>query len=146
MKKIILATLLVALSTASFAGGNKAGKKLLNDLQTAMKNSAQVQWKSTSNYNQGTFSFNGKPVSAFYQPDDNSLIGFSIHFIQSELPKEVADAIQKKYSDWTVVDAMLFIDGYGNTNYFAQVRKGRANLALKVTNGKTSIFSKIPSY
>ncbi|HEY6974890.1 MAG TPA: hypothetical protein VH396_01300, partial [Chitinophagaceae bacterium] len=78
MKKIILATLLVALSIASFAGGNKADKKLLSDLQTALKYSSQVQWNSTSNYNRATFSFNGKAVSAYYDLSDNSLIGFGI--------------------------------------------------------------------
>src|SRR4030095_12438483 len=83
MKKIILATLLVALSIASFAGGNKADKKLLSDLQTALKYSAQVQWNSTSDYNRATFSFNGKPVSAYYDLSDNSLIGFGFRLSET---------------------------------------------------------------
>jgi len=145
MKKIILATLLVALSIASFAGGNKADKKLFSDLQATLKNSAQVQWSSTNDYNRATFNFNGKPVSAFYDLNDNSLIGFSIRFALSELPAEITEAIKKKYSDWSVVDALLFIDEYGNANYFAQVHKGTADLALKVSDGHTSIFSRMPS-
>jgi hypothetical protein len=145
MKKTIFATLLVALSITSFAGGNKADKKLLSDLQSTLKNSSQVKWNSTNNYNQATFNFNGKPVSAFYDLNDNSLIGFGIHFPQSELPKEVTDAIQKKYSEWSIVDAMLFIDEYGYINYFAQVRKGKNNLALKVSNGRASIYTRMLS-
>jgi hypothetical protein len=143
MKKIILATLLVALSIASFAGGNKADKKLLSDLQTTLKSSAQVQWNATSNYNRATFSFNGKPVSAYYDLNDNALIGFGFRLSQSELPKEVTDAIQKKYSDWSIVEGLLFIDQYGYSNYFAQVHKGKSNLALKIANGRAFIFSKM---
>jgi hypothetical protein len=143
MKKIILATLLVALSIASFAGGNKADKKLLSDLQTTLKSSTNVQWKTTNDYNRATFSFNGKPVSAFYDLDDNSLIGFGFKLSETELPNEVKDAIQKKYSDWSIVDGLLFIDEYGYANYFAQVHKGKSNLALKVANGHAFIFSRM---
>src|SRR4051812_9763760 len=130
MRKIILATLSVALSIASFAGGNKADKKLLSDLQSTLRNSAHVQWSSTNNYNRATFNFNGKPVSAFYDLDNNSLIGFTIRFAQDELPAEITDALKKKYSDWSIVDALLFIDEYGYVNYFAQVHKGKIDLAL----------------
>ncbi len=145
MKKIILAiTLLVALSTASFASGNKADKKLLNDLTTTLKSSSNVQWYSTADYNRATFSFNGKPVFAFYYPDEDKLLGFSIHLTQSELPKEVLDAISKKYSAWSIVDAMLFINEFGRINYFAQVKRNKINLALQVINGHAFIYSKMP--
>jgi hypothetical protein len=143
MKKIILATLSVALSIASFAGGEKADKKLLSDLQTTLKSSAQVQWNTTNDYNRATFNFNGKPASAYYDLNDNTLIGFGIRLSQSELPKEVTGAIQKKYSEWSIVDALLFIDEYGYVNYFAQVHKGKSNLALKIANGRAFIFSKM---
>jgi hypothetical protein len=143
MKKIILATLLVALSIASFAGGNKADKKLLSDLQTTLKSSTNVQWKTTNDYNRATFSFNGKPVSAFYDLNDNSFIGFGFRLNETEIPKEVKDAIQKKYSDWSIVDGLLFIDEYGYANYFAQVHKGKSDLALKVANGHAFIYSRM---
>ena len=41
---------------------------------------------------------------------------------------------------------MVFIDESGYVNYFAQVTRDKANVALKIaTDGKVSIFSKIPS-
>ncbi len=136
MKKIIFATtLLAALSTASFADGNKADKKLLNDLTTTLQYSSNVHRSSTSEYNFATFGFNGKAVFAFYYPDNNKFMGFSIHLTQSELPKEVSDALSKKYSDWSIVDAILFVNESGRIYYFAQVKKNKANLALKIING-----------
>ncbi len=143
MKNIILATALVALSTASFAGGNR-DKKLLYDLQTTLSYSRQVQWTSTSNYSQASFSFNGKSVSAYYL-NDNSLVGFGIRSSQSELPKEVSGAISKKYGNWTIIDAMLFIEANGDVYYYVQVRRGRTNLALQIANGQAYIFTRMLS-
>lgn len=144
MKKAILATVvLVVLSLSSFAGGKNEDRKLLSDLQAALKSSTQVQWVSKADYNRATFMFNGKVVAACYDQYDDHLIGFSIHFAQTDLPKEVAEAISKKYSDWSVVDAILFIDSDAYVNYFVQVQKGKSNLALKIINGKASIYSKM---
>src|SRR4051812_9920551 len=98
MKKIFATLLLVALSIASFAGGNEADKKLLSDLTMALKNSTQVVHSSTADYNKATFSFNGKKVSAFYSLEDNSLIGFSIRLVGNDLPQDIVNAVQKKYN------------------------------------------------
>ncbi len=142
MKKIILATaLLVALSTASFAGGNRDAK-LLYDLQIALNYSPQLQWTSTNDYSQASFSFNGKRVSAYYFTD-NTLIGFGIRATQSELPKEMSDAISKKYGNWTIIDAMWFIEANGDVCHYVQVRKGKTNLALRIANGRAYIFSRM---
>ena len=147
MKKIIFATfLLVTFSIASFAGGNEADKKLLSDLTMALKNSTQVERSGTADYNKATFSFNGKTVSACYALEDNSFVGFSIHVVGNDLPQEIVNGIQKKYTGWKIVDAIYFIDENANGNYFAQVQKGKSNLALKVyANGKIVIFSRLPS-
>jgi hypothetical protein len=144
MKKTILATtLLVALSTASFAGKKDVDKKLLNDLTTTFNNSF-VRWMSKADYTQATFNFNGKAASAYYDPS-NELIGFGIHFTEADLPQFISDAIKKKYADWSITDAMIFIDESGYVNYFAQVNKNKANLALKITpDGEVSIYSKMP--
>src|SRR2546423_8691246 len=78
--------LLVALSIASFAGGNDADKKLLSDLTMTLKNSTQVVHSSTADYTKATFSFNGKTTSVYYDQVEGELIGFSIRITESELP------------------------------------------------------------
>ena len=146
MKKLILATLLVAFSIASFAGGSETDKKLLSDLQAAMKASTSVKWSNTDAYSKGTFSFNGKTVSAYMDAESGALIGFSIHLAGADFPQDAVNAIQKKYADWKITDAIYFVDSNANGNYFAQVEKGKSKLALKVTSsGKVSIFDKMPS-
>src|SRR5690242_16080802 len=145
MKKTILATaLLVALSTAAFAGEKDVDKKLLSDLTTALKKSTEGNWTSKANYTQFTFTFNGKVAAAYYDANNSELLGFGMHFNQTDLPQFVSDAINKKYSDWHITDAMVFIDEDGYVNYFAHVTKDKANVALKITtDGKVSIYSKM---
>jgi hypothetical protein len=146
MKKTIFATaLLIALSTAAFATEKNVDKKLLNDLTTALKNSPEGKWTGKAEYSQVTFNFNDKIAAAYYDPNNNELLGFGIHFTQPDLPQFILDAIKKKYSDWLIADAMVFIDETGYVNYFAQVKKNRANVALKITtDGQVSIYSKMP--
>ena len=144
MKKIIIGTLvLIALSITAFAGGNKADKKLLSDLTMALKNSTEVQHSSTDAYTRATFSFNGKTTSAYYDVD-YELIGFSIRIKESELLQAALETMKKKYSNWTVVDAIIFIDGNANVKYYAQLKKDKKNLAIELSaNGHANILQQM---
>jgi len=144
-KKILAATLFVVLTATAFAGKNDNGRQMLSDLQKAIKNSAQVQWSNTSDYTKGIFSFNGKSVSGFYDPDNGSLIGFSIHLVGNDFPQDASNAIQKKYPDWRIADAIYFIDSDGNASYFSKIEEGKHALAVKVSNGHVSIYSTMPA-
>jgi len=145
MKKIIFGTLLlVALSIAAFADGSKADKKLLSDLTMTLKNSTQVLHSSIADYTKATFSFNGKTTSVYYNQVDGELIGFSIRITEGELPKAALETMKKKYSNWTVVDAIIFIDGNANVKYYAQVKKDKKNLALQLSaNGHVNIYQQM---
>jgi hypothetical protein len=147
MKKIILATtLLVAFSVASFADGINIDQKLLKDLSATLKNSTQVSWINKTLYSAAAFNFNNKTALAFYDPSDNELIGFGMQLSKADLPAEISNAVEKKYSDWGIVDALTFIDMNGYINYFVQVQKDNKNLALKITpGGKLSIYAKMNS-
>jgi len=147
MKKMIFGTfLLVALSIASFAAGSKADKKLLSDLTMTLKNSTQVAHSITDNYTKATFSFNGKTTSVFHDQADGELIGFSIRITESELPQTALESVKRKYSDWTLVDAIMFIDKNANVNYYTQVKKDKQNIALQLSsNGHVSFYNRIPS-
>src|SRR5262245_6503412 len=114
MKKTIFAmALLVALSTAAFAGENNVDKKLLNDLTTSLRSSFEGKWTDRDNYTLYSFKFNGKAAEAYYDQNNNELIGFGMHFTKTDLPQFISDAIKKKYSDWAIADAMVFIDKTG---------------------------------
>lgn len=141
MKKIITtAILFIALSAAAFAADKN--KKLLNDLTEALKNSKQVSWSATETHKKASFNFNGQTVAAYYNTDDDALIGYSVHLPTTELSKATTDAIAKKYPDWQITESIMFIDGNGVTNNFVQLTKGKTNIAVKVSNDKLTYFGR----
>ncbi|HRH61132.1 MAG TPA: hypothetical protein PL045_11210 [Chitinophagaceae bacterium] len=145
MKKIIVATFLfVALATASFAGGNKAGEELLSNLSKSLQQSSSVQWSTNESFSKGSFSFNGKKATAYYTIDENTLAGFTVDLSVSDISAQAADFIGKKYAGWTVNRHIMFISNTGETGYFAEVSNGKKTLALKITpKGKAFIVAHI---
>ncbi|CAN5704663.1 hypothetical protein BH10BAC2_BH10BAC2_42830 [soil metagenome] len=142
MKKIILtATLFIALCTAAIAGGNN--KQLINDLGNALKSSRQVQWSSNETHNRAAFGFNGQTVVAYYDREDEQLVGYSIHLTAADLPKKSQDAIEKKYAGWQITETIMFIDKDGYSSHFVKVTKDKKDLALKVNDDKVYIYRRM---
>src|SRR4051812_41627219 len=145
MKKIILAALfIITLDAAAFTGETVKNKKLLADLTTALDASHPTQWSTkTNSQKRQTFNFNGKVAYAcFYE--DSELAGFSVPLNDGELPIGITEAVAQKYAGWNIGESLLFIDASANSNYFVQINKGKANLAIKVSiDGHTTIFSKM---
>jgi hypothetical protein len=145
MKKILLAaTLLVALTSATFADGKNSNAKLLSDLKTALKSVDESTWKSTDSYRKATFNLNGKNVSAFVNPETTELIGFSFPIEASALPEGTTENVAKKYQGWQMINPIMFINAAGQVSYFVQVNKGQNSLALRISStGKPSIYGRM---
>jgi hypothetical protein len=142
--KLLVTTLLVALSITSFAKEKNVDSRLFRDLSSTLKNSPQVQWTIKNQYKQAAFSFRNKTAAAYYNLETNDLIGFRIQLNKTDLPQVISEALKNKYNDWEVVDAITFIDAGGYVNYFAQVHKDNKNFVLKITpNGKLSIYARM---
>lgn len=143
MKKTILAiTLFIGFVSAAMAAGNNRDAKLLDELKATLKNSYPVARVSTDAYSKASFVFNGLAVSAYYYASDEELVGFFV--TQTSTPKEIESAIQKSYSNWTLMETQMFIDPYGNINYFTLVEKNKHQLILKATSaGNLSVFTKV---
>ena len=145
MKKILLAaTLLVALTSATFADGKNSNAKLFSDLKTALKSVDESTWKSTDAYKKATFSLNGKNVSAFVNAETAELIGFSFPIEASALPEGTTENLAKKYQGWQMINPIMFINSEGHVSYFVQVNKGKSSLALSISStGKPSIYGRM---
>ena len=143
MKKIVLATaLFVALASAAFAGGKD---KMLEDLKVALK-SSNAAFQTTESYKKASFTFNGKSVNAYFDAENEDLIGFGLSIDVNDLPQGTMENISKKYQDWSVTNAILFIDSKGGSAYYVQVNKDKHSLALSVSpKGKVNIYAKMPN-
>ena len=146
MKKLLLAaTLLTALTTAAFADGKKSTTKLANQLKESLKSLNESAWVITSNYKKASFTFNGQSTHAFLSVETGDLIGFSFDIDKSALPEAAKENFAKKYQGWKIDNAIMFLDGLGNVNYFAQVSKDKKSLALMISpRGSLSIYARIP--
>jgi len=151
MKKIVLATaLLVAFSISSFANEDKSYKKLYNDLIVAFTSASNAQptikWSTTDNYRKAAFVFKGESVSAYFDIENDDLIGFGHPLAADDLPVEALANIQKKYEGWTLGAATMFLYGDGRINYYVNANKGKKSIILAITRrGQVSMFSKMPS-
>ncbi|HEX5153946.1 MAG TPA: hypothetical protein VFW07_21015 [Parafilimonas sp.] len=142
--KLLVTTLLVALSITSFAKEKNVDSRLFKDLSSTLQNSAQVRWTTKDQYKQAAFSFRNKMAAAYYDLENNELIGFRIQLNKTDLPRLISEALKNKYADWEVVDAITFIDASGYVSYFAQVHKDNKNFVIKITpNGKSSVYARM---
>ena len=131
MKKLFLATtLLVALTTSSFAGGKNA---LFNDLKSAAKGATQIKRTMSGDYMEAIFDYNGKTITAFYEGETNQLIGFSVPIGLNELPAGTVEDAQKKYKGWKITDKIIFITSHSRIEYYLQLSKANLNIALFVS-------------
>ena len=127
-----------------FAGGNDATKTLFTNLTRTIKDSKAVSWTYNDQYSQGSFNFNGTKVSAFYSPDGSSLIGYSLEIGVKGLTQDMVQAVAKKYPNWTIVNAVYFIENQKTAKYFVQVFDGKRQLALQISqSGRVSLFSRM---
>lgn len=142
MKKSILsAVLFVILSVAAFAAGKD--EALLKSLTEALKHSKQVSWSSNTTHNRAAFGFNGQTVVAYYDKENENLVGYSIYLTPSDLPQDSKAALAKKYPDWQITEAIMFIDSDGYANHFVRAKKGKKDIALKVNGTKISFYSQM---
>jgi len=145
MKKILLATAFI-FTTAISSFGKDVDTKLLKDLTAALKSSPDVQWSEIDHYVKAAFSFNGKEAYAFYTPDKVELVGFCILVDKEDLNPLFLNAINKKYPDEAVVEAIMVIDAKAYSEYFYHIKKENKDFAVKVKiskNGKPNIYGRI---
>lgn len=115
------------------------------------------QWRRTANFDEATFSKNGKPTTAFFDADA-TLVGTTSHKTFADIPANAQKYINKKYHGYTKSDVMLFDDNelnktdmilYGNQfddadNYFVELKKDNKAIVLQVNmNGDVSFFKQL---
>jgi hypothetical protein len=86
--------------------------------------------------------FKGERISNYYNGD--SLVGFSCRFNEHDLPPEILNSIEKRYSNCVITDVIIFMDVNGTTQYYASIKNNKRYIALKISaTGKLTILKKI---
>src|SRR3954471_2269867 len=132
MKKLFITGLLaVTVALSSFAAeGNKVNFSVLNSFKSQFKNVSEVEWTSGENYSKATFVLNNVRTEALYS-DAGEFIGTNQAVTLEALPVSAKRAFAKKYSDYTVKEAIRF-EGAQESAYYISAENAKGPVVLKV--------------
>ena len=146
MKKLIFViVVMLAMALASYGKTNSRNTRLLNDLSGALKIAQTTSTFRDGEFKKTSFDFIGKKVSAFYDTERDELIGFSIPMSEADLPAGAMANIQKKYSQYTVKETLMFISKNGYFGFYISLtRKNKPTIVVSVNaKGKTHYYTKM---
>jgi hypothetical protein len=132
MKKILL--LIVCLATLkmiSYAETDKTDLAALNILKVSAK-SGWAEWTKKNDYYKKCLMFNGHQITVYFIAEC-SLQGLSYRMNVNDLPANIVDHIKKRYPNYIIADALLFIDNNGNIKYYAGIRNRKRYTALRIS-------------
>ncbi|MFA5972753.1 MAG: hypothetical protein WC780_10420 [Lentimicrobiaceae bacterium] len=108
-------------------------------------NIPNVKWKREVNFDEATFTKDGKTMKAFY--DENAkLVGTTLHEKFTDLPAKAQKEIKTKYKDYTVDAVIFYHDNEANetdmilyglqfddaNSYFVEITKAHKKTILQV--------------
>jgi opacity protein-like surface antigen len=143
MKNLFITALLaVGLSTSAFATDeNKISISIRESFKEEFKGIEQVDWTLRDDFVKASFTLKGEAIEAFYDFKGNRL-GTSHHVALDELPLNAKRAIAKRYSAYTIIEAVQF-NGAEENAYYISVENSDEKLILKIAeNGMVNTFKK----
>jgi hypothetical protein len=142
MKKLFIAALLtITVATSAFASDEKGlNAGLLRNFEAQFEFAENVKWSTNPNFVKASFEVEGKKTYAFYNLE-GEYIGCSQNITLEKLPVNAKRTFAKKYSDYTVKEAIKF-EGAEETAYFVSAENDKQSLILKITGAGVSVFKK----
>ena len=128
-----------------------------NSFTTDFGNVPDVRWRSSTFFDEATFTRDGKEMIAYYD-FDGKLVGTCSNKTFADLPVKAQSEIRKRYKDYTIGTVILFDDNEFNEsdmmlysiqfededNYFVELTKNNSKIILKVTTaGAISFFKQL---
>jgi hypothetical protein len=142
MKKFLIAALLtVTVATSGFTADEKRiSSRVLDNFKADYGEAGNVTWISRDNYVKASFMLNGEKTDVFYDHQGET-IGTSRKITLESLPVHAKRTFAKKYSDYTVKEAIEF-EGVEETAFFISAENEKHSVILKVTTAGVSLHSK----
>lgn len=137
--KIVVIISIMLISACSFAGTtpNAAVLKTFNE---KFPTATDVKWgMETKTEFEADFKVDGKSISANFAAD-GSWLETEMQIPVSELPKPVADAIQKQYPGFQILEADKTETAKHGTIYEADIKSGSIKKALAYKEDGTTVI------
>jgi len=137
--------------------GNVVSDRSKNAFITIFGNVPNVNWKRSNNFDEATFTKDGKKMTSFFDFDSN-LVGTTSVKTFADLPLAAQKEVKLKYKDYQIGPVILFDDNEANDtdmilydtqfddadNYFVELSKDNSKTILRVnTDGAVFFFKKI---
>jgi hypothetical protein len=134
MKKLLFTALLaVTVAVSAFAAGpDEVNYVALSNFKASFKRASDVTWSIKKDYISATFLYNNVRTEALYTPD-GEFIGTNTAVALEELPVNAKRNFAKKYSDYTVKEAIRF-EGNEEGAYFISAENDKEAVILKVND------------
>jgi len=132
MKKFFaIALLSLSIGTGAFANTTEAvSKTVTNHFKADFTNATNVSWTSGDSYTKASFTMDGKKMEAFYNTQ-GEVIGTSSNVGLDELPVNAKRTLAKKFTGYTVTEAIHF-DGVEENAYYISLENDKEAVILKV--------------
>ena len=141
MKRILITlTILLSITSMSFANEQKVTARVLESFNGYFKNATEVDWSVGENFYKANFSYNGQYVAAFYDAE-GELLAITRNISSTQLPISLQTSLKKNYTDFWISDLFEVANEEG-TSYYVTVEKGDTKLVLKSTCSDWITFQK----
>jgi len=134
MKKkfLVLTTALVMAFSATFANDNSSvPASIVTELHQKFADANDVQWQTTANYYEATFTINGHQLKAFYS-FDGELIGMSRQISVDQLPMALNADVKDKSATNKITDLFELLTDRG-TEYYIKYQGEKGTKTYKST-------------
>jgi hypothetical protein len=137
--------------------GSNVGAQAKTSFYGDFKNVPDVKWKRSGNFDEATFTKDGKQMTAFYD-SDGKLVGTTSPAKFADLPEKAQQRIKKEYKDYSVGPVIFFDDNEANEtdmilyglqfadedNYFVELTKGTDKIVVQVNSlGEPFFYTKL---
>jgi len=137
--------------------GTKVSDLAKTHFLTDFGNLADVTWQRTANFDEATFTKNGKKIDAWYDYEAN-LVGTTSAAAFADVPASGQKEIKSLYKDYSIGPVVFYDDNEGNEtdmilygmqfidadNYFVELTKGSDKIVVMVSpDGNVSFFKKL---
>lgn len=135
----------MAMALTSFGKNADKNNKLVKNLIAASKTAQSSATANNGVFKTTSFNLNGNTVSAFYDLENDDLIGFSIPISLTDLPANSLDNMKKKYGKYTAQTALMFINKDGFFGFYVSLtRPKKPTIVLDVNSkGKAHFYAKM---
>ena len=143
MKTLLLFAALIwaSATTKTFANDVPVNRIVLQSFESTFGRADAVKWSVVDNLYKAEFSVGGEATTAFFDPQDGSLIAFSRYLTIGELPRTLQGSLKKAAAS-DLITEVFEVQSDAGTDYYAAVQKQEGTVILKAASATWNVFKK----